>query len=222
MWAARQRVGMDEFLVFRDLGRGAFGAVSGSTLSYTGQMFALKCMNRKQVKGKKAFKLTMTEKNVLHMLGNKPTPFCIHLRYSFFDAENLYFALPLCSGGDLLFHLRQSGSMSPARAQFVATEVAMGLNHMHELGIVYRDLKPVSLNEIWITSDGVSTKTLTHSLTHSPLVLTPCLFSIGKRAPDGLWACLHLRHGSRDKIRQGKDNPQGKGWDARILVPRNA
>ena len=144
MWAARQKIGMEEFLVFRDLGRGAFGAVSGSTLAYTGQMFALKCMNRKQVKGKKAFKLTVTEKNVLHMLGNSPTPFCIHLRYSFFDKENLYFALPLCSGGDLLFHLKQSGAMSPARAQFIATEVAMGLNHMHGLGIIYRDLKPVS------------------------------------------------------------------------------
>lgn len=142
-WASKVPVTMKDFQLYRDLGRGAFGAVSGCMLCDTGQMFACKMMNRKQVKGKKAFKLTMTEKRALHRLGNNPTPFCIHLRYSFYDEDNLYFILPLLAGGDLLFHLKDEGVFCPARAQFIAAEVALGLDHIHKLRMIYRDLKPV-------------------------------------------------------------------------------
>lgn len=142
-WYCAQQVIIDNFVVFRDLGRGAFGVVSGGRLRTTGQMVALKGMNRKLVKGKKVKKLVKGEKEILKLLGERPSLFCVWLKYSFSDAQNMYFALPLMTGGDLQYHLRrESRTFGVERTRFFAAEILLGLAHMHSLGIVYRDLKP--------------------------------------------------------------------------------
>lgn len=49
------------------------------------------------------------------------------------------------TGGDLKFHIynmnREPG-FELSRARFYAAEVVCGLEHLHQQGIVYRDLKP--------------------------------------------------------------------------------
>lgn len=85
------------------------------------------------------------ERDTLALLGEKPSPFAVSLRYSFADAENLYCVLPLLSGGDLSFHLRHAKDpkrkFNLERARFYAAQIALGLSHMHSLGLIYRDLK---------------------------------------------------------------------------------
>ena len=46
-----------------------------------------------------------------------------------------------CSGGDLHYHLTQRNSFTEAETRFYAAEVILGLEHMHNRSIVYRDLK---------------------------------------------------------------------------------
>eukprot|EP00753_Platysulcus_tardus_P020520 PLAT8172.2.p1 GENE.PLAT8172.2~~PLAT8172.2.p1 ORF type:complete len:668 (-),score=244.81 PLAT8172.2:258-2261(-) len=144
-WVARQAVGIDDFTMYRDLGRGAYGAVAGGLMNYTGQMFAMKCMNRRLIKGKKALRLVRTERDILAMLGDVPSPFVISLRYAFLDKDYLYFILPLMSGGDLKYHLRLSARFDEERARFYAAEIGLGLAHLHRLGLLYRDLKPENI-----------------------------------------------------------------------------
>lgn len=145
-WYAQKSVQIDDFIVFRELGRGAFGVVAGSRHRVTGQMVALKGMNRKLVKGKKVTKLIKHEKKVLQMLGEEPSPFCVHLKYSFKDKTNMYFALPLMTGGDLHYHLcRSPKAFGLERTVFYAAEIFLGLSHLHSLGIIYRDLKPENI-----------------------------------------------------------------------------
>jgi serine/threonine protein kinase len=151
LYLSEQPVQMKDFTMFRDLGRGAFGAVAGGQVNYTGQMFAIKCMNRKQIKGKKALKLTKMERAVLKEIGEKPTHFAIALRYSFIDEEYMYFVLKLLSGGDLQFHLGLDKKFSEERAKFYTAEIALGLTHLHSLGIVYRDMKP---ENVLLDDDG--------------------------------------------------------------------
>jgi hypothetical protein len=45
-WYEATKIGIKSFTVFRDLGRGAFGVVSGARCSATGTLVAIKCMNR--------------------------------------------------------------------------------------------------------------------------------------------------------------------------------
>ncbi len=111
----------------------------------TGKMFAMKKMDRKLVKGKKAKSIVESEKKVLELLGDQPSPFCVSLRYSFSDQSDLFFIMPLLTGGDLNFHLQTSGAFDETRARFYAAQIALGLGHMHALRIVYRDLKPENI-----------------------------------------------------------------------------
>jgi len=66
------------------------------------------------------------------------------------EDSDMYFGLPLMTGGDLMYHLyREHKGFGIERARFFAAEILLGVQHMHNLGIIYRDLKPenVLLNE---------------------------------------------------------------------------
>lgn len=47
----------------------------------------------------------------------------------------------VCSGGDLHYHLSQHGVFSEKEMRFYAAEIILGLEHMHNRFVVYRDLK---------------------------------------------------------------------------------
>lgn len=49
----------------------------------------------------------------------------------------------LVSGGDLHYHLSQHGVFSEKEMRFYATEIILGLEHMHNRFVVYRDLKVI-------------------------------------------------------------------------------
>lgn len=49
--------------------------------------------------------------------------------------------VPLPPGGDLHYHLSQHGVFSETEMRFYATEIILGLEHMHTRFVVYRDLK---------------------------------------------------------------------------------
>lgn len=44
--------------------------------------------------------------------------------------------------GDLGFHLQQLGRFTPVMAQYYSARTVLGIRHLHQKGIVYRDLKP--------------------------------------------------------------------------------
>ena len=44
-------------------------------------------------------------------------------------------------GGDLKFHLINAGRFTEKRARFYAAQVLLGLEHVHALSIIYRDMK---------------------------------------------------------------------------------
>eukprot|EP00924_Labyrinthula_sp_SR-Ha-C_P011645 maker-scaffold_17-snap-gene-4.48-mRNA-1 protein AED:0.06 eAED:0.06 QI:62/1/1/1/1/1/4/150/699 len=173
-WFIRyKKIEVSDFVVFRDLGRGAFGVVSGARHRVTGKMFAIKTMNRRVIKGRNCKKLVIEEKTTLELLGNRPSNFSVGLKYCFFDHAFLYLVLPLLTGGDLSFHLgrvvyKQMSRIRPSTRQsqgdedkinkvkefqsvrgfgvrlsvFYAAEIFLGISHLHNLGLIYRDLKP--------------------------------------------------------------------------------
>jgi len=80
----------------------------------------------------------------------------------------------MCAGGDLKFHLRAEKDklFSLERAQFYASEVLLGLEHIHSHRIVYRDLKPsnilldesghIKISDLGLTIKLRKNKTLKH------------------------------------------------------------
>lgn len=63
------------------------------------------------------------------------------MSYAFHTPDKLSFILDLMNGGDLHYHLSQHGVFSEADMRFYAAEIILGLEHMHNRFVVYRDLK---------------------------------------------------------------------------------
>lgn len=88
------------------------------------------------------------------------SPFIVCMTYAFQTPEKLCFILDLMNGGDLHYHLSQHGVFSEREVRFYAAEVILGLEHMHNRYVVYRDLKVIYSQKIhegfiftWVSVD---------------------------------------------------------------------
>jgi len=135
---------LGDYRTFRTLGKGAFGSVMAVQRKDTAQMYACKCMHKKIVKKNKGLKWVLAEKLVLQMTRS---PFVLDLHYAFTSQDEFHLIFKMLSGGDLDYQLNEekSGCFNPDRARFYAAEVLLGLEHLHSLNVVYRDLKPANI-----------------------------------------------------------------------------
>ncbi|BHF65907.1 Beta-adrenergic receptor kinase 2 [Sparganum proliferum] len=137
---------MSDFSVHRIIGRGGFGEVYGCRKLNSGKMYAMKCLDKKRIKMKSGESMAINELNILSRVSSgDASPFIVCMTYAFQTPEKLCFILDLMNGGDLNYHLSQHGTFTEDEVQFYAAEVILGLEHMHERNIVYRDLKPANI-----------------------------------------------------------------------------
>lgn len=87
---------------------------------------------------KSALDNVLEERNVLTMMKSH---FVTNLKYGLQDDDTLYLIMDLMLGGDLKFHLINAGRFTEKRARFYAAQVLLGLEHVHKLSIIYRDMK---------------------------------------------------------------------------------
>ena len=97
----------------------------------------VQCINKKLVKVKSALDNVLEERNVLTMMKSH---FVTNLKYGLQDDDTLYLIMDLMLGGDLKFHLINAGRFTEKRARFYAAQVLLGLEHVHKLSIIYRDI----------------------------------------------------------------------------------
>jgi len=65
------------------------------------------------------------------------------------------------NGGEVFHHLSNEGSFSEDRSKFYTAEIVLGLEYLHDHGVIYRDLKPENLllnheGHVIITDFGLS------------------------------------------------------------------
>uniref|UniRef100_A0A674K131 G protein-coupled receptor kinase n=1 Tax=Terrapene triunguis TaxID=2587831 RepID=A0A674K131_9SAUR len=136
---------MNDFSVHRIIGRGGFGEVYGCRKADTGKMYAMKCLDKKRIKMKQGETLALNERIMLSLVSTGDCPFIVCMSYAFHTPDKLSFILDLMNGGDLHYHLSQHGVFSEAEMRFYAAEIILGLEHMHNRFVVYRDLKPANI-----------------------------------------------------------------------------
>lgn len=141
----------EDFTLMRTLGRGGFGIVSGCQRKQTAKVYAQKVMNKKRVKSKRSEVLCMNEREILALVDS---PFVVCLRYSFHTPADLYLILDLMSGGDLRFHLMNTGTLPLIDCKYYTVRTVLGIAALHAQGIAYRDLKPENI----LMSDSGITK----------------------------------------------------------------
>ncbi|MCP9258207.1 Protein-serine/threonine kinase [Dirofilaria immitis] len=137
---------VNDFSVHRIIGQGGFGEVYGCRKADTGKMYAMKCLDKKRIKMKQGEMLALNERIMLSLVSTgEDCPFIVCMTYAFQSPDKLCFILDLMNGGDLHYHLSQHGVFTESEMIFYAAEVILGLEHMHNRSVVYRDLKPANI-----------------------------------------------------------------------------
>ena len=121
------------------IGKGSFGEVYLVVRISTQELYALKLLRKDKVLKQKLTRYVLTERHVLSAVNH---PFIVKLYYSFQTADRLGMLLEYCPGGDLGYHLSKEKRFTEDRARIYLCECLLAIEALHELHIVYRDLKP--------------------------------------------------------------------------------
>uniref|UniRef100_A0A8U8BZB9 non-specific serine/threonine protein kinase n=1 Tax=Geospiza parvula TaxID=87175 RepID=A0A8U8BZB9_GEOPR len=148
-----EKVGIENFELLKVLGTGAYGKVflvrkvSGHD---AGKLYAMKVLKKATIVQKaKTTEHTRTERQVLEHI--RQSPFLVTLHYAFQTDTKLHLILDYINGGELFTHLSHRERFSENEVQIYIGEIVLALEHLHKLGIIYRDIK---LENILLDSDG--------------------------------------------------------------------
>jgi len=145
---------IQDFTVECGLGTGGFAAVVLVEHNKTGRIFAVKTILKSRITREKQIQRIGTERRVL--MDASDHPFIARMHYAFQNHRQLFFVLDFCAGGDLYYHLtRMKNSrfkhFSEEATQFYVAQLILALEHLHNQGIVYRDLK---LENVMLDEEG--------------------------------------------------------------------
>ncbi len=133
------KIGLDDFIVLKVLGRGSFGKVCLVRGRANNKLYALKALRKEALARRNQIKHTKTERNILQNIRH---PFLVQLQFAFQSDTRLYLVLEFQSGGELMFWLKKEKRFGLDRSKLYAAEVLLGVEFLHKNDIVYRDLKP--------------------------------------------------------------------------------
>ncbi|XP_048225074.1 myotonin-protein kinase isoform X4 [Perognathus longimembris pacificus] len=134
------RLQRDDFEILKVIGRGAFSEVAVVKMRQTGQVYAMKIMNKWDMLKRGEVSCFREERDVLV---NGDRRWITELHFAFQDENYLYLVMEYYVGGDLLTLLSKFGERIPAEmARFYLAEIVMAIDSVHRLGYVHRDIKP--------------------------------------------------------------------------------
>lgn len=138
-----EKVGPENFELLKVLGTGAYGKVFlvRKNGGYDhGKLFAMKVLKKGTILQKqKTTEYTLTERQVLERV--RQSPFLVTLHYAFQTDAKLHLILEYVNGGEMFTHLNQRDRFTESEARLYIAEVTLALEHLHNLGIIYRDIK---------------------------------------------------------------------------------
>lgn len=148
-----------DFEPLKVLGQGAYGKVHLVRDRLSGKLYAQKQIRKPQVdvfedktSGSQDetkphvshINRTIAERHILTQITHHVN--IVKLFYALQDHDRFYLLLEYIPGGELFHHLTTNNSLGNVfieeHVAFYAAQMALGIRHLHQLGIVYRDLKP--------------------------------------------------------------------------------
>mmetsp|Transcript_91090 Transcript_91090/g.181110 ORF Transcript_91090/g.181110 Transcript_91090/m.181110 type:complete len:384 (-) Transcript_91090:268-1419(-) len=136
---------LEDFDFFATVGTGTFGRVRLVKVKKSNgerTPYALKIMKKHEVIRLKQVEHIIGEKTILSLLNH---PFIVCLLTTFQDEKRLFMLLEYINGGELFSYMRRQGRLPNDDTRFYAGEITLALAYLHDLNVIYRDLKPENL-----------------------------------------------------------------------------
>ena len=147
----RKKMNIRQFDRIAIIGKGAFGEVSVCRYSENSNIYAIKKMKKDFLNSKNQNIRVRTERNILIGNNNENNNWITQLKYSFQDDNYLYLVMDFCQGGDFMNYLIEKDILNENEARFYIAEIILGVDCVHQMKCIHRDLKP---DNILIDSKG--------------------------------------------------------------------
>ncbi|XP_019181877.1 PREDICTED: 3-phosphoinositide-dependent protein kinase 2-like [Ipomoea nil] len=146
--APQENFTIQDFELGKIYGVGSYSKVVRARKKDTGNVYALKIMDKKFITKESKTAYVKLERIVLDQLDH---PGIVRLYFTFQDTFSLYMALESCEGGELFDQITRKGRLPEDEARFYTAEVVDSLEYIHSMGLIHRDIKPENL---LLTTDG--------------------------------------------------------------------
>ncbi|KAI5648512.1 hypothetical protein M9H77_34517 [Catharanthus roseus] len=146
--APQENFTIQDFELGKIYGVGSYSKVVRAKKKDTGNVYALKIMDKKFITKENKTAYVKLERIVLDQLDH---PGVVRLFFTFQDTYSLYMALESCEGGELFDQITRKGRLSEDEARFYAAELVDALEYIHTMGLIHRDIKPENL---LLTTEG--------------------------------------------------------------------
>jgi serine/threonine protein kinase len=110
-------------------------------------------------------------------------PFLVNLHYSFQSPTHLHYVIDYCPGGELYFRLIKEKTFPEERAKFYIAQIILALECLHQMNIIYRDVKLenvlicedgyLKLTDFGLSKEGVTNENKTSTFCGTPEYLAP-------------------------------------------------
>ncbi|KAG2363974.1 kinase-like domain-containing protein [Suillus spraguei] len=131
------------FRVWRVLGKGGFATAMGAEDVASNRLLCLKVFRKDQLKYKFTKEVLLNELEVYKRISRIPCPetkFIMTLEMSFQTKDNICFAMELMAN-NLRTYMKHRPSYASKNSRRWTTQTALGINALHEMGIIHRDIK---------------------------------------------------------------------------------
>ncbi|CAN0151670.1 unnamed protein product [Ascophyllum nodosum] len=134
--------------IMETLGTGTFGRVRLVRHMINGDYYALKISKKSSIIRMKQVEHVKNEVSLLSMIAH---PGIVNMFGYFLDDTRLYLVMEYVEGGELFSHLRTCVRFPDSQGKLYAAEIVLAFSYLHNLNVIYRDLKPENL---LITREG--------------------------------------------------------------------
>ncbi|KAJ4481722.1 hypothetical protein C8J55DRAFT_474179 [Lentinula edodes] len=132
-----------DFDIIKPISKGAFGSVFLARKKATGDYYAIKVLKKADMIAKNQITNVKAERMIL--MKQAESPFVAKLYFTFQSKENLYLVMEYLNGGDCAALIKTLGALPEEWTKQYIAEVVLGLEYLHQRGVVHRDLKPDNL-----------------------------------------------------------------------------
>ena len=195
-----------DFEIIKPISKGAFGSVFLAKKKVTGDYFAIKVLKKADMIAKNQITNVKAERMIL--MKQAESPFVAKLYFTFQSKENLYLVMEYLNGGDCAALIKTLGSLPEEWTRNYVAEVVLGLESLHQRGIVHRYVPQVaSLRLLTFVSSDLKPDNLLIDQ-HGHLKLTDFGLSriglLGRQTRDGQ---LSFERGVRTRPRHNSRPP---------------
>ena len=143
-----EKLSMDSFEIVSVIGRGFYGKVMLCKMKKDGNFYAIKSIHKSKLITTQNVHTVFNERNIMVKAKH---PFIVELFYAFQTSVKFYLVMEYAPGGELFRHIRNRIKLDLSQIRLYIAEIALALDYLHSIGVVYRDLKT---ENILLSADG--------------------------------------------------------------------